>query len=264
MTRSRITRNTNQPLNMADKAIISTLNEAYFSANPHEREVIALMPKLLRGLQVFVDVGASLGQFTKAASQSLRGGTILAVEADPLRHRQLEKNCQEWAAASGNSIRAVHGAASNMPGTLKFQITNSSVSGGRVPTRPRPPQPGIPAQRHLDGSVRASGDAGRTARGTRARPGQDGHRGCRDSGARRGNQAAARGANTNWLIELHDFTDPLGRKPTEVVPPMMEKLGIAQLSFATSMHSAETHGAPRHGHISRRRRGCWPDGSSGH
>lgn len=117
---------------MDEKAIISKLNEAYFSANPHEREVIALMPKLLRGVQVFVDVGASLGQFTKAASQYLRNGTIVAVEADPLRHRELEKNCRQWATESGNAIRAIHGAVSNAPGTLKFQITNSSVSGGLV------------------------------------------------------------------------------------------------------------------------------------
>lgn len=33
------------------------------------------------------------------------------------------------------------------------------------------------------------------------------------------------GANTNWLIELHSFNDPMGRMPTKVVPAMMEKLG---------------------------------------
>ncbi|MEI6343564.1 MAG: FkbM family methyltransferase [Verrucomicrobiota bacterium] len=33
------------------------------------------------------------------------------------------------------------------------------------------------------------------------------------------------GADTNWLIELHDFTDPQGRNPVEVVPAMMAELG---------------------------------------
>ncbi|MEI6342274.1 MAG: FkbM family methyltransferase [Verrucomicrobiota bacterium] len=115
---------------MNEKEIINTLSKAYFSDNPHEREVMALMPRLLRGVKLFVDVGASLGQFTKAASQCLRGGRIVAVEADPLRARELERSCKEWAAASGNSIQAVHGAASNESGIIMFQITNSSVSGG--------------------------------------------------------------------------------------------------------------------------------------
>jgi FkbM family methyltransferase len=209
---------------MDEKAIINTLNEAYFSANPHEREVIALMPKLLRGVRIFVDIGASLGQFTKAASESLRGGAIVAVEADPLRHRELERNCRQWAAASGNSIRAVHGAASNTPGTLKFQITNSSVSGGLF-------QHGLD---HL--SQEAKLNVARTEVAVQAvtldellegqTPGLvkmdiEGAEILALEGATR----LLQGSDTNWLIELHDFTDPMGRRPIQVVPPMMEQLG---------------------------------------
>jgi FkbM family methyltransferase len=209
---------------MDEKAIISTLNEAYFSANPDEQQVIALMPNLLRGVEVFVDVGASLGQFTKAASQSLRGGTIVAVEADPLRHRELQKNCLQWAATSGNSIRAVHGAASNRPGTLRFQITNSSVSGGLF-------QHGLDhlsqgARRNVtwtEVSVQAltldellidltPGFVKMDIEGAEIL-------------ALEGATKLLQQPDITWLIELHDFTDPLGRRPVEVVPPMMEQLG---------------------------------------
>ena len=39
-------------------------NDQYFGENMHEKEVINALPYLLRNAEVFVDVGASIGQYT--------------------------------------------------------------------------------------------------------------------------------------------------------------------------------------------------------
>lgn len=209
---------------MDEKTIIQTLNEAYFSDRPDEKEMLGFIPKLLRGGHSFLDVGASLGQFTKAASKVLRHGTIIAVEADPLRYNELEKNCQSWAAATGNSIRAVHGAASNRQGTVEFCVTNSGVSGGlsqhdldHIPSESRSrvawTKVSVPAVTLDDvvadmtpNLVKMDIEAAEIL-------------------ALEGAPRLLRSMHTTWIMELHTFTDPLGRRPTEVVPPMMEKLG---------------------------------------
>jgi FkbM family methyltransferase len=110
--------------------IYAALNRAYFSAEMHEKEVIENLPILLRGTRLFVDIGASLGQYTFFASQHMQGGRIVAIEPDPLRFEQLQRNCQEWSSASGNVVTALHGAVSDKDGQITFYATNSSVSGG--------------------------------------------------------------------------------------------------------------------------------------
>jgi FkbM family methyltransferase len=110
--------------------IFSSLNKAYFSAEMHEKEVIEHLPLLLRGVEVFVDVGASLGQYTYFGDQNMHGGRIFAVEADPLRFEGLERNCRRWASASDNELIAVQGAASDQDGEIAFYTTNTNISGG--------------------------------------------------------------------------------------------------------------------------------------
>jgi FkbM family methyltransferase len=117
-----------------DKAqIYETLNRAYFSSNPHEKDVIERLPMLLQGSTLTVDVGASLGQYTRAMTQALRGAEIHAIEPDPLRAEQLERNCLEWAAASGNRVVVHQTALKEASGSTPYFVTNSAVSGGLRP-----------------------------------------------------------------------------------------------------------------------------------
>ena len=118
---------------MDKSEIFAILNRAYFSAEHHEKETLAHLPKLLSGAGVFIDVGASLGQYTMFANRILRGGRIVAVEADPLRHEELARNCTRWSSESGNEISAVFAAASDAEGDTAFFVTHSNVSGGLFP-----------------------------------------------------------------------------------------------------------------------------------
>lgn len=40
------------------------LNKAYFSEEMHEKSVIERLPELLASAKLFIDIGASLGQYT--------------------------------------------------------------------------------------------------------------------------------------------------------------------------------------------------------
>lgn len=114
-----------------DKAeVYRILRQAYFSDSPDEKDALPAVARLLHGVKLFVDVGASLGQFTKLASECMRDGEIIAVEADPIRFEELERNCRKWAEDSGNRIYAIHAAVTDTSGTVRFQTTNSNKSGG--------------------------------------------------------------------------------------------------------------------------------------
>src|SRR5580698_6276047 len=52
------------------------LEDQYFGPNMHEREEIELLPGLLEGVQVFVDVGASLGPYSFHTSKLITGGKM--------------------------------------------------------------------------------------------------------------------------------------------------------------------------------------------
>lgn len=110
--------------------IYEMLNRAYFSEDMHERDTIERFPQLLRSATTFVDIGASLGQYTYHASRCMKGGRIIAAEPDPVRFERLAQNCLQWGAESGNTIEPVQGAICDVDGTVAFYITNSPVSGG--------------------------------------------------------------------------------------------------------------------------------------
>jgi FkbM family methyltransferase len=114
---------------MEKDEIYATLNEAYFAENCHERELLEDLPHLIAKARFFVDVGASLGQYTRAASRTMRGGRVLAIEADPVRHEELERNAVRWASETGCRIDALFAAAGDRPGEASFFTTYSNVSG---------------------------------------------------------------------------------------------------------------------------------------
>lgn len=124
---------------MEKEQIFQILNKAYFSEEMHEKSVIEHLPELLASARLFVDIGASLGQYTYFANKVMLGGEIIAIEADPIRFEQLNHNCQKWESEldSRNRLTPVQAAASNQSGTTPFYTTHSNVSGGLFPHKLR-------------------------------------------------------------------------------------------------------------------------------
>jgi len=111
--------------------IYEILNDAYFGPEAHEQDVIRSLRDLLPSRGTFVDLGASLGQYSKAVAEIFESGKIIAVEADPIRFEQLQRNFDSWRKEHpAVEFRAVHAAVSDEPGSITFQSTNSNVSGG--------------------------------------------------------------------------------------------------------------------------------------
>lgn len=122
---------------MSTEHAFEHLYSTYFGDNQHEREEIENLPTLLRGQDVFIDVGASLGMFTYYANKAMNGGHIVAVEADPERFEELKGNCARWELEGTNRITAVHAAAGNSDEPVRFYITSSPISGGFFPVAER-------------------------------------------------------------------------------------------------------------------------------
>ncbi len=118
---------------MKKDEILGILDRAYFSEHSDEQVIIEALPSLLRGVRHFVDVGASLGQFTFHANRILQDSRIEAIEAEPLRCERLAQNCKGWAADRRNLILVHHAAASRKSGEIEFHSTQSNVSGGLFP-----------------------------------------------------------------------------------------------------------------------------------
>lgn len=110
--------------------VLESLNREYFGTNFHEKNIIKNLPSILSSVNVFVDIGASLGQYTFYINKHIRGGKIFAVEADPFRFATLKDNCNKWESFSNNKLYPIHAAISDLDGNVPFYITNSSVSGG--------------------------------------------------------------------------------------------------------------------------------------
>lgn len=204
--------------------ILAILNRAYFSEEHHEKETLDRLPRLLAGARLFVDVGASLGQYTRAASRILRDARIVAVEADPLRHEELARNCARWAQESGNRIDAVFAAAADADGDTAFFVTHSNVSGGLFPHPISHQQVAwdeirVPA-RSLDNLCEAlDPDLVKIdVEGGELRVLQ---------GARR--LLAARKAR--FLVELHGWVDPQGRTVPREVLALMSAHGYLRAPF---------------------------------
>src|SRR5690349_452564 len=115
---------------MQESEILRTLDKAYFSQHSDEQVVIDALPSLLQGVRHFVDIGASLGQFTFHANRILQNGRIEAIEAEPLRYERLAENCKGWGTDRRNQILVHHAAASRVSGEIEFYSTQSNVSGG--------------------------------------------------------------------------------------------------------------------------------------
>jgi FkbM family methyltransferase len=115
---------------MEKQQIYEILNECYFSEDCHEKDVLENIGRLVKKGGVFVDIGASLGQFTRYAAAYFGQSKIFSVEADPVRYEELERNCRKWESEFSVPIQAVHSAvASTDTDEVTFYTTNSNVSG---------------------------------------------------------------------------------------------------------------------------------------
>jgi len=115
---------------MEKQEVYEILNEAYFSNDCHEAAILDELVPVIKGQRLFVDVGASLGQFTLHANKCMEDGQIIAIEADPIRFEELERNCEKWQGERSNKIQALHGACSDSSEPKTFNTSDSNVSGG--------------------------------------------------------------------------------------------------------------------------------------
>jgi FkbM family methyltransferase len=110
--------------------LYNILEQQYFGEGMHEKDEIEHLPELLKGVSVFVDVGASLGQYSFFANRILKNGKIYSIEADLVRIRRLRELASEWERDSNNGITVIHAAAGEQMGKVDFFTTGVNVSGG--------------------------------------------------------------------------------------------------------------------------------------
>lgn len=113
------------------------LNDAYFGKEMDEKQQVDDLPVLLKGCEIFVDVGASIGQYTYFANQILNDSLIYSIEADPLRFEMLEQNCKNWEKSGTNKIIPVNAIVADKEGINTFYSTESNISGSvfKIPQR---------------------------------------------------------------------------------------------------------------------------------
>jgi FkbM family methyltransferase len=115
---------------METEALYEVLEQQYFGANMQERLEIDQLPQILHNVSLFVDVGASLGQYTFFANKALKGARIVAIEADPFRYQHLTEAAASWEKLSSNQIQVIHAAATDEPGKVEFYSAPENASGG--------------------------------------------------------------------------------------------------------------------------------------
>jgi FkbM family methyltransferase len=116
------------PLDRED--IYKCLEQRYFSPQMDEAAELAAFPEQIKSVSVFFDVGAAIGQYTKAANEEMRGGHIFAFEADPVRFERLKHNCAQWEKCSTNTITAVHAAVCDEDKPIAFMTPEDSLRSG--------------------------------------------------------------------------------------------------------------------------------------
>jgi FkbM family methyltransferase len=217
---------------MHEQKIIDILKKAYFSDNPDEKNVVENLSRILSPNDFFIDAGASLGQYTLKSAKILTGsqGRVAAFEPDPIRHQRLQANCRDWSGKFNIRIDCEGSALSNQDGTIIFHSTNSNVSGGlfkhdldhlshehlsnvewseiEVPSITLDSFVG----KHLPSLVKMD------VEGTELRVLQ-GAKGILSQG------------KTDFLMELHDWNDPMGQNGLDDVIEYFKQYAYAEENF---------------------------------
>lgn len=115
---------------MIEEDLKKTWDKVYFSEDCHEKEIIDELPKLLKDCNVFMDIGASGGQYTYFANKILQNKELVVVEADPIRYKIVNQSSKEWENQGTNTITTHHNAFYEKDGdVIEFLVTKSNVSG---------------------------------------------------------------------------------------------------------------------------------------
>jgi FkbM family methyltransferase len=124
-------------MNRSANKIYDELEPRYFGPEMDERVTVERLPEILVDVDVFVDIGASLGQYTFFANKVMQEGEIYSIEADPIRYERLRKNCEEWSTQSTNEIHVLNRAVTDRDGTVTFYVSDTARSGGLFPQNPQ-------------------------------------------------------------------------------------------------------------------------------
>jgi FkbM family methyltransferase len=208
---------------MDKEEVYRILNQAYFSDHPHEAKSLPDMSRMLQSARLFMDVGASLGQFTRLATRSMTQGEVIAVEADPIRHEELARNAQRWMSESSVRIEVVHAAATAQAGSIRFQTTRSNVSGGIV--RHSVGKEVRWDETEVPGMTLDSICAGRVP--DLVKMDIEGA----EHDALRGATALLKCKKTKWVIEVHTFPELGGPKNASRVNQLMADFGYGKIPF---------------------------------
>jgi FkbM family methyltransferase len=111
---------------------LAVLEEYYFGPNKHEAAEIARLPELVEGVRCFVDVGASLGQYSYFAAKSLKDAKFYCVEADPFKVKRLRELTAKWQQETGNHFQVIEKAASDSKEILTFFVPGDHLSSGAL------------------------------------------------------------------------------------------------------------------------------------
>lgn len=209
---------------MDKQEVYEILNRAYFSEERHEKQVLDSLPKILNGVKIFVDIGASLGQYTFFVNQTMQNGHIIAVEADPIRFEELKNNCLKWATLSTNKLSVYHAAICDNDGKVGFFTTYSNISGGLFTHNIRPQA--VEWQEILVDSFKldtlledCAPDLVKVdVEGSELR-------------VLRGATRILEEGKARFLIELHSFVDPDGQDKPQDVLNFMESFGYRATNF---------------------------------
>lgn len=106
------------------------LEISYFGDEPQERDEIEHFRQVIAGAKVFVDVGASLGQYVCLANEVMLDGEIFCGEADPVRFNRLTELCRRWEEKSRNRLLPYLAAICERDGSTPFFVANANISGG--------------------------------------------------------------------------------------------------------------------------------------
>lgn len=111
------------------------LNEQYFGSEVNERELLKEMQPYVEAADVFFDLGASFGLYTKFAMQNNNACEVFSYEPDPFRFKELNKNIVEWSEQPGRTAKAIPKAVYDQKMVVKFHTDSTNISGALGETK---------------------------------------------------------------------------------------------------------------------------------
>ena len=119
-----------------EKKIFAEMEVQYFGDDMHEKAEIDNLPKILKGVKVFIDVGGSLGQYTYFAGKFLNNADLYCIEPDSFKVKKLSELAKLWKNNTKNNYHVINKAVSDNNGIIKFYtLSDHSSSGAFFPLK---------------------------------------------------------------------------------------------------------------------------------